>query len=311
VEEKSAARRRRRREEPGDDEDAGPEREWGKVTIDFTRLLRPVSDGIYAARDVHPLDTVVRGAQRALEVANSVSRQVLVTGGPLSPSLPSHSVRTHFDAISVTDARDTALALGGSRSDVLVTAAAAALGLYYERSGQSCPNVRVALPARQHRNGDAGGNSFAPTRVKIPTAVDHPGRQFGIVSERLAQARHEPALRLTAALSSAMSRLPSRLLLPALQAQVDSIDLAVTAVPGLHGETRLCGAKVDVIYPLGPRLGVPINITAFGTNGGLDVGIAIDPAVITDPDGFRDCLLTAFDKLAAGVSQAERISTAL
>src|SRR6185436_16958327 len=130
--------------------------------------------------------------------------------------------------------------------------------------------------ARQRRDGELGGNWFAPTRAELPTSLDNPGRQFGTVSERLAQARHEPALRITTALASAISRLPNRLLLPAVQAQVDSIDLAVTAVPGLRGE-RICGAKVEVAYPLGPRLGVPVNITAFGNNGGLDVGIALDP----------------------------------
>src|SRR5207245_2886459 len=118
-------------------------------------------------------------------------------------------------------------------TDVLVTAAAGALGLYHERSGEPCPQVRIALPAATHRDDEVGGNWFAPTRVEIPTSVDHPGRQFGIVTERLAQARHEPALRLNTALAAAISRLPNRMLLPAVQAQADSIDLAVTAVPGL------------------------------------------------------------------------------
>jgi hypothetical protein len=86
---------------------------------------------------------------------------------------------------------------------------------------------------------------------------------------------------------------------PAVQMQVDQIDLAVTAVPGLRADAHICGANVDEAYPLGPRLGAPINVTAFGNNGGLDVGIVVDPAVITDPDLFRECLEEAFAKLDA------------
>ena len=36
------------------------------------------------ARDIHPVDTTIRALQRALDVANSVSRQLMVTGGSLS-----------------------------------------------------------------------------------------------------------------------------------------------------------------------------------------------------------------------------------
>jgi hypothetical protein len=271
----------------------------GTITIDLSGAARTFAAGMEAARGLQPLDVVVRGLQRTLEVANSVSRQVLVTGGPLSPVPDAHSMLSHFDVFSVPGARQAASELGGSRNDVLVVAAAAALGLYYERRGQPCAEVRLAMPARQRREGDIGGsgNWFAPARVALPSSADHPARQFGIVRERLSQARHEPALRVTAAVASTLSLLPNRLLLPALNTQADSIDLSVTTLPGLRGKPTLCGVDVRTAYPFGPRLGIPLNITAFGSHSDLDIGIALDPAAITDPDGFRDCLVEAFDRL--------------
>src|SRR5262249_19920234 len=137
------------------------------------------------------LETLIRGFQRALDLANSVSRQVMVTGGPLAPLPASHSVFSHFDVLSIPNAREAAIALGGSRNDLLVVAAAAALGLYAEQLGEPCPKVRIGMPARQRRDGALGGNWFAPTRVEVPTAVVHPDRQFSVVCERLSQARHE------------------------------------------------------------------------------------------------------------------------
>jgi WS/DGAT/MGAT family acyltransferase len=266
------------------------------VEIDLTEAVHSVSDRIGGARDVQPLQMVIHTLQKALDVVNSVSRQVMVAGGPLSPVPPSRSILSQLSILSVPGAQRAACELGGSRNDLLVLAAAAATGLYYEHSGQECPNVRVAMPAHQHRDDD-WGNWFAPARVEIPCTSDHPQRQFGIVRERLAQARHEPALRLTAALASSLSRLPNRLLLPAIQAQLETIDLAVTAIPGLHGSPTLCGAAIKRAYPMGPRLGIPLNITAFGNNGRLDIGIAVDPAAITDPGGFHDCLIEVLDQL--------------
>ncbi len=75
------------------------------VTIDLTKATEPLRRRVNAARDVEPVDTVVRGLQRALDVANSVSRQVMVTGGPLSPLFDDHSMMSRFEVFSVPRAR--------------------------------------------------------------------------------------------------------------------------------------------------------------------------------------------------------------
>ena len=80
--------------------------------------------------------------------------------------------------------------------------------------------------------------------------------------------------------AATLGRLPTRLLLPALHAQADSVDFAATALPGLRGARHICGSLIEASYPLGPRLGCPMNITAFGNDDRLDVGIALDPAAL-------------------------------
>jgi WS/DGAT/MGAT family acyltransferase len=285
---------------PGADQGAsepGPERRPGTVTIDFNRALRPLASGLTASLTVEPtdaVDVVLRSVQRGLDVANSVSRQVLVSGGPLSPLPGGRSMTSRFEIISVPGARTAALALGGSRNDLLVAAAAAALGRYHERLGQATPLLRLATPTALRHDGEIGGNWFAPIRVEIPTAAVHPGPHFGVVAERLAQARHESALRFTTALAATFSRLPTRVLVPALHAQADTVDFAATTLPGVRGPAHILGALIEESYPFGPRLGCPINITGFGNDDRLDVGIAIDPAAITDPDYLVECLVEAF-----------------
>ena len=119
----------------------------------------------------------------------------MVTGGPLSSRPAPRSLLSRFEVLSVDGARPASLALGGSRNDLLVAAAAAGLGRYHEQLGQPSPELRLATPTSQRRDHEAGGNWFAPARLEVPTAVGRPGPQFGVVVERLAQARREPALR--------------------------------------------------------------------------------------------------------------------
>jgi hypothetical protein len=218
----------------------------------------------------------------------------MVTGGPLSPLFVDHSMMSRFEIFSVPHARETSLALGGSRNDLLVAGAASALGLYHDRLGRPSAGLRLATPAGQRRGPSIGGNWFAPARVEVPTATGHPGPQFGMIAERLAQARSEAALRLSATLAWTISRLPTRLLVQALHSQADAVDFAATALPGLRGTRHICGSRVEATYPFGPRLGSPLNISAFGNDDRLDVGIALDPAAITEQDIFLGCLREAF-----------------
>jgi hypothetical protein len=275
------------------------------VTLDFTRAAGDLTraagaamDAVAVARQVDPFDAIVRAVQLGLDTASSVSRQVVVPGGPLSPLSGARSATSRFEVLSVPGARATALSLGGSRNDLLVAAAAAGIGAYQERLGLASTELRLAMPAGRHRDSAPGGNWFAPTRVAVPTSGEHPGPLFGVVSERLARARSEPAVRVTSSIAAAVSRLPTRVLLPALAAQARSVDFVATAFPGLRGARTICGARVVESYPFGPRLGCLLNITGFGNGDRLDVGLTLDAIAIEEPDVLLECLKTAFQAFA-------------
>ena len=88
------------------------------------------------------------------------------------------------------------------------------------------------------------------------------------------------------------------MLVPALHAEAGTVDFAATAIPGLRGSGQICGARIETSYPFGPRLSCPVNLTAFGNRDRLDVGIALDPAAITEPAVLLECLDEAFARLA-------------
>jgi hypothetical protein len=224
----------------------------------------------------------------------------VVVDGALSTLPAARSVVSTFGVVSMPGAKAGALALGGSRNDLLVAATAAGLGAYHQRLGLSAPELRMAMPAWRHRDGGPGGNWFAPTRVVVPTAADHSGPYFGVVAERLAQARQEPAVPLARSVAAGVSLLPTRALLPVLRSQARSVDFVATCFAGLRGPQTICGATVEESYPFGPRLGCLMNVTAFGIDGRLDVGISLDSLAVSDPDSLVECIRTAFDHLVAG-----------
>jgi hypothetical protein len=267
------------------------------VAIDMTRVLRPVGIAVEAARAApKTVNDVARGVQGLADIATSASRQVVITGGSLSPLLVDRSTTTRFEVISLGGVRAAALGHGGSRNDLLVTGAAAGLGLYHERLGHACEELRLGTPTSQRRGQD-GGNSFVPARVSVPTADVSPSTHFGVVADRLTNARTEPALKFADVFASAFSRLPSQVLVPLLHGQVGTIDFAATAIPAMRGSGSICGAQIETTYPFGPRLGCPVNLTAFADKDRLDVGIALDPAAITEPAVFLDCLTEAYSDL--------------
>ena len=104
-----------------------------------------------------------------------------------------------------------------------------------------------------------GGNWFAPIRVEVPTAAGTPDRSSEWSRERLARARSEPALRLTSTLALAIGRLPTRVLIPALHAQADTVDFAATTLPGARGPRHICGATVEQSYPVRAPARLPVE----------------------------------------------------
>lgn len=272
------------------------------ITIDvagaMAGAIRPIANGVVAAMRADPVDAVVRRVQHGLEVVDSVSRQVVVTGGRLSQLSPSRSMNSRFEAFSVDGARTTALALGGSRNDLLVAGAAVGLGAYHEKLGIPCSELRLASPARW-RHATDGGGSVVPVRVEVPAANQHPGPLFGVVAERLNKARHEPALHVTELLTSAVSRLPTRFLASTMRAQANTVDFVATSLPGIRGVRHIGGAVIEKSFPFGPRLGSLVNVTGYGVDDRLDVGVALDPSAITEPELLVECMVKAFEGFVA------------
>jgi hypothetical protein len=111
--------------------------------------------------------------------------------------------------------------------------------------------------------------------------------------------RHEPALTAADGFAALASGLPPSLIVGLLRSQTRTTDFATSNLRGSPVDLFLGGATIEASYPMGPRSGGAINVTALSYCGDLNVGIHSDPAAITDPDAFVECMAESFDAVLA------------
>ncbi len=249
---------------------------------------------------IHPTD-LPRRAHDAVGLLTSLRRQVLVAGRAKSRLLATRSLGRRYDVLTIglEDTRAAAHALGGSINDVFVTGVAGALGLYHDRLGIPVDELRMAMAISTRTGDDHSGNQFVPTRVVVPITPKEPATRFNRVKDKITNVRHEPALAAADSFAGLAAGLPTSVIVGLLRNQTRSVDFATSNLRGSPIDLYLGGARIEASYPMGPRSGCALNVTALSYRGDLCLGIHSDPAALTDPDAFVECLRESFDALLA------------
>ncbi len=267
------------------------------------RNLGIARQGVVTGAEIALHPTAVPGrAQDAIGMAASLRRQVLIAGRAKSPLLATRSLGRRYDIVTIglEDSRVAAHALGGSINDVFVTGVAGALGLYHERLGLPVDELRMAMAVSTRADhDDHAGNQFVPTRVVVPITPKEPAPRFQRVKDKITNVRHEPALAAADSFAGLAAGLPTSVIVGLLRNQTKSVDFATSNLRGSPIDLYLGGARITGSYPMGPRSGCAVNVTALSYCGDLCLGINSDPAAITDPEAFVECLAESFDALLA------------
>jgi hypothetical protein len=211
------------------------------------------------------------------------------------------SLARRYDALAVDldPLHRTGKAHGASLNDVFVTGVARALGAFHREFGERPASLRMAMPVSTRTRGDFAANRFAPSRVVVPIAVDAVDDHLRAMHETLHGIRQEPALEAADLLAALTAGVPTAVLVSLLRAQTRTIDFATSNLRGSPVDLYLGGARIEASYPMGPRAGVPVNVTVMSYCGELHLGIHSDPAALVDPDLFLDALRDSFAELAA------------
>ena len=236
-----------------------------------------------------------------VETTRSVARQVMISDRAHSPLWTDRSLWRRLEVLSVPtdDAKRTAKALGGSINDFFVTGAARGAGAYHVAKGSPVDELRMAMPVSTRSDRSSGGNSFAPSRVLVPTNIDDPGEQFAIVRERLSRTKGERAFALLEGLAGLVNVLPTSVLVRMTRQQTETIDFTTSNVRGAPLPLYIAGGLIEANYPMGPLAGTAFNLTLLSYDGQLNMGLVVDTGAIDDSGLLCECIEEAYAELLA------------
>ena len=273
---------------------------WAQASRDAAGLARALQAG--TARAVGVAGAPGRSLRDALRFGSSLRRVMADPDAEGSPLLRERSLSWRFLAMDVAfaDLRGAGKAAGGSLNDAYVAALLGAFRRYHEELGQPIEVMPMAMPVSVRREGDsAGGNRFAGARFAGPVGIVDPAKRIRAVGELVRSFRSEPALDGLGILAPALARLPGPMIARLAGGLTKGNDLQASNVPGIREDVYVAGGRVERSYPFGPLPGTAAMITLVSHGDGCCIGANVDPAAITDLEGFGACLVDGFAEVLA------------
>ncbi|MGZ4706773.1 MAG: WS/DGAT domain-containing protein [Acidimicrobiales bacterium] len=158
------------------------------------------------------------------------------------------------------------------------------------------------MPISTRQGRSAGGNSFVPTRVLMPTGDLDPVTRFELVHEALGRTKTERAIGLVQGLAGLVNLLPTSVVVRIARQQAETVDFTTSNVRAAPFDLYIAGAHIEATYPLGPLAGCAFNATVMSYRGWLNVGLHLDTGLVTEPELLRSHLVEAFAELIAAAS---------
>ncbi|MGI9607819.1 MAG: wax ester/triacylglycerol synthase domain-containing protein [Acidimicrobiales bacterium] len=297
----------------GEPDDATSDSSLDRALADITHLAkRPVTIARAAAAEVAMWGADpgrVRGVlAKATALARTAANQVggsgsAATGSPLWATRSRHR-ELHTLDLRLDDMRAAAKALDVSINDVFVAGSVLAAARLHEVEDAEVDAFNVSFIVSTRADEAAGGNSFAPLPFRAPSAVLDPAETAREVATAMADARTKAGVGAAAALDMVAGvavLLPPALLSRAARARAAQIDWATSNLRGVPIPIYVAGGEVTRMYPVGPLAGTAFNLTALSYNGGMYLGLFVDPRAVAVPEDLMAALESAYsDLLSAG-----------
>ena len=140
----------------------------------------------------------------------------------------------------------------------------------------------VATPTSQHRKHEAGGNWFAPARLRCRPPSASRDRSSASSSNGWRR-RKEPALQVASRVAQTLGRLPMRMLCRRSTPRPIR-RLRRYRTPRTSGRTSHLRVAGRGQLSARPAARLPDEHHGVRQRGCLDIGIAIDPSAFTEPD---------------------------
>jgi WS/DGAT/MGAT family acyltransferase len=206
--------------------------------------------------------------------------------------------------------RKARAALGGQMIDLMLTAAAGAVGTWHRSHGngdvaEAMTLVPINLRPRDEQGLRAStGNRATGVMVRLPLAEGDPVARFHDIHARVAERKAQPLVEHLPSMAEVLAVLPRPLFRYLSHASAQSVNLIVTNVPGIMQPRYVAGARITAGYPfapLAPRC--PVSIALYGYDQRLYVGIDADGVAMPDLKAFREMLRASFENLIEAAAQ--------
>jgi WS/DGAT/MGAT family acyltransferase len=300
--------------EPGH-HDRSPVRTNGAAVDPFGLLVHGLSEQVTGAPRVlfdgarDAVGAVAAGltdpagtARRAVEYAGSLRRMLTPPPVDRSPSLRGASQRSVllWHDVPLARLRAAGKAAGGSVNDAYLAAVLGAFRRFHEKEPETPERIPLAFPVSVRTADDTqGGNRFAGARFAAPLAEPDPAARIREIHEFVRAVRAEPALGFLDVLAPAMTVLPTAAVTELSSSLTATTDIQASNIPGVTEPVYLAGARVEGIYPLGPRPGIAAMITMLSYAGTGCVGFTVEPSLAADRERLEQCVQDGFDEVLA------------
>jgi diacylglycerol O-acyltransferase / wax synthase len=261
---------------------------------------------MWGADPRRPLDLAQGVVQQVQQLRTQASGREpgAIRGG--SPLWTQRSRHRHFETLRVplASAQAAAKALEGTINTFFVTGAVIGALDYHDRRDAVVEALNISFVVSTRQDQAIGGNAFTPSRLQASGAPMRPEERFRQLHEQMGAKRAEvKGAGLMSSLAGVANLLPTSVVTRVGRSQSARMDFATSNLRGARQPLYMCGAEVLQNCPLGPVAGTAFNITTISYNGSLDIGLAIDPRAVEDPDDLRRCMEEGYAQLveAAGV----------
>jgi diacylglycerol O-acyltransferase len=270
--------------------------EAGRSLDAARRILTWLTEaGRAAANDPGPrAQSMLSTLQGVLALAGAVS-------SPGTPLLVSRSTGSRFGALTfpLADFRQAARRGEGTVNDVFLAGVVGGLREYHAKRGSFPPSLRLGVPVstRADRAEMDLRNQFAPILVRVPLQFQDPVERIRLLHELVTVARQQPVLGLLEQAMGYLRQIPGSLRL--VTALLGATDVMASNVPGSPLDLYLGGARVEQIFPFGPRGASALNLTLLSHVDNVNIGVNLDPQAFPDAGVLLDCLRAGFDETLA------------
>jgi diacylglycerol O-acyltransferase / wax synthase len=295
---------------------AGDEADWLSDAV-----LKPLTDltikaiGMYGsgvgksmellANPTEPLMSSMGMAKSGLQVVQDVAALALMADD--SPTLlkgkpVGRKVVAWGEPISLDVVKTIGKGLGCTVNDVLLAAAAGAIGGWLQQQGQdpAGKEIRAMVPVNLRPLDKAWqlGNRFGLAPLVLPVGIANPIERVYAVHRRMAEMKgsYQPLLAFAVLSVSGLFIKPVQDAVLGLFAK--KATAVMTNVPGPAVPLRFCGSTLRQTMfwvPASGDIGVGVSILSYG--GGVQFGLITDEKLCPEPQQIIDRFEPEFDKL--------------